>query len=100
MIVFMEQKTHNKNNKNPSGKHLPEGALIGRSARVVVSMGMPSLLYRLFYRAHGVKAFNRSILAIAGFHPVRTTHFGGIGSKWAQVPAMLAKMRILGSKAL
>ena len=55
----------------------PRGRLKGRSARVIVTMGMPTLLYRIFYGAHGVKAFNRSILGIAGIGPIGTTLFGG-----------------------
>ncbi|MGF7204074.1 putative NADPH-quinone reductase [Sphingobium olei] len=31
---------------------LPEKLLGGRSARVIVTMGMPGLFYRFFYRAH------------------------------------------------
>jgi putative NADPH-quinone reductase len=56
----------------------PRGRLKGRSARVIVTMGMPSLLYRMIYGAHGVKAFNRSILGMAGIKPIVTTLFGGL----------------------
>jgi putative NADPH-quinone reductase len=55
----------------------PQGALKGRSARVIVTMGMLPLLYRTVFGAHGVKAFNRSILRISGIAPVRTSYFGG-----------------------
>ncbi|HKQ45792.1 MAG TPA: NAD(P)H-dependent oxidoreductase [Rhizomicrobium sp.] len=55
----------------------PPGQLKGRSARVIVTMGMPSLLYRIIFGAHGVKAFNHGILGIAGIKPVKTTLFGG-----------------------
>ena len=37
--------------------------LSGRSARVVVTMGMPALLYRWYFRAHSVKNLERNILA-------------------------------------
>jgi len=59
---------------------LPHGKLKGRSARVVVTMGMPAPFYRLFYGAHGVRAFNRGILGISGIKPVRTSYLGGVGS--------------------
>ena len=46
----------------------PEGAkpvgrkpLSGRSARVVVTMGMPALVYRWYFRAHSVKSLERNI---------------------------------------
>ena len=45
----------------------------------MVTMGMPALAYRLLYGAHGVKAFNRSILGIAGVRPIATSYFGAIG---------------------
>ncbi len=47
--------------------------LKGRSARLIVTMGMPALFYRLIYRAHSVKSFRRNILRFCGFKPVRTT---------------------------
>ena len=63
----------------------PEGAspfgpkaLSGRSARVVVTMGMPALVYRWFYRAHSVKALERNILGMVGFAPVNETLIGGV----------------------
>jgi len=61
--------------KNDGG--FPRGRLKGRTARVIVTMGMPSLLYRIMFGAHGVKAFNQSILGIAGIKPIKTTLFGG-----------------------
>ena len=36
----------------------PAGRLKGRSARVVVTMGMPALAYRWYYGAHSLKAWN------------------------------------------
>lgn len=51
-------------------------ALRGRSARVVVTMGMPALMYRLWYRAHAVKSLQRNVLAFCGVRPVRASFFG------------------------
>ncbi|MES2016487.1 MAG: NAD(P)H-dependent oxidoreductase [Pseudomonadota bacterium] len=53
--------------------------LSGRSARIVVTMGMPALLYRLYFRAHGIKSLKRSILRYIGFRPVRETLIGMVG---------------------
>lgn len=65
----------------------PEGAspfgpkaLSGRSARVVVTMGMPAMVYRWFYRAHSVKALERNILGMVGFAPVNETLIGSVES--------------------
>ena len=52
--------------------------LKGKSARVVVTMGMPSLVYRWFYGAHALKMLKRNILGFVGFGPVRTKLLGRI----------------------
>ena len=36
--------------------------LSGRSARIVVTMGMPALLYRWYFGAHGLKSIEQGIL--------------------------------------
>lgn len=53
--------------------------LAGRSARVVVTMGMPAALYRWVFRAHSVRALERNILGFVGFAPVHETLIGGTG---------------------
>jgi putative NADPH-quinone reductase len=65
--------------------------LKGKSARVIVTMGMPALAYRWFFRAHGLKNLERNILSFVGIRPVRATLIGGIESlsplrrsKWLQ----------------
>ena len=52
--------------------------LSGRSARIVVTMGMPALAYRWFFGAHGLKSLERSILHFVGIHPCRHTLIGTI----------------------
>ncbi len=54
-------------------KHLTE-----KSARIIVTMGMPALIYRWFYCAHGVKALERNILAFCGINPVKISLIGSI----------------------
>ncbi len=79
---------------------LPKKLLAGRSARVVVTMGMPAFVYRWLYGAHSVRSLERNILRFVGIRPVRTTLFGGVESAAAQkVPRMVDKMRRLGSRA-
>jgi len=53
--------------------------LAGRSARVVVTMGMPALLYRLYFRAHSIKSLKRNVLSFVGIRPVRQTLIGMVG---------------------
>lgn len=62
---------------------LTAGGLKGRSARVVVTMGMPAPVYRWFFAAHSVRSLKRNILGFIGIRPVRTTLIGRAG----QVPA-------------
>jgi putative NADPH-quinone reductase len=52
--------------------------LTGRSARVVVTMGMPALVYRVYFRAHSVKSLERNILGFVGIAPVHQTLIGGV----------------------
>ena len=54
----------------------PKGLLTGRSARLVVTMGMPALIYRWYFRARGVRGLERSVLKFAGMKPVRETLLG------------------------
>lgn len=56
------------------------GLLGGRSARVIVTMGMPSPVYRLVFGAFGVRAIERGILLISGIRPIRRTLVGEVES--------------------
>lgn len=56
------------------------GRLNGRSARVVVTMGMPAFFYRWYFRAHSLKSLERNILKFCGIKPVRETLFGMVES--------------------
>jgi putative NADPH-quinone reductase len=54
----------------------PRRLLAGRSARIVVTMGMPVTLYRWYFGAFGVRGFERSMLSFAGIKPVRESLYG------------------------
>ena len=56
----------------------PAQKMAGKSARVIVTMGMPGLAYRLFFGSHSVKGLEAGILRISGFKPVRHNIFGGV----------------------
>ncbi len=75
----------------------PRKLLTGRSARVVVTMGMPVAAYRWYFGAHSLKSLERNILKFCGIKPVYETMFGMVESvdektrkKW------LDRMRELG----
>jgi putative NADPH-quinone reductase len=58
--------------------------LKGKSARVIVTMGMPGIIYRWWFGAHAVKMLKRNILGFIGVSPVRTMIYGnveGVGSE-------------------
>ncbi len=62
----------------PDGRY--RKLLRGRSARVVITMGMPALAYRYFFGAHSLKSLDRNILRFAGIKPVRESLFGAVES--------------------
>ncbi len=73
--------------------------LKGKSARLVVTMGMPSVAYRWFYRAHSVKSFERNILKFVGISPIETSLYGMIETvEDAERASWLDELRELGRK--
>jgi putative NADPH-quinone reductase len=72
-------------------------ALTGRSARVVVTMGMPALVYRWYFRAHSIKSLERNILGFVGIAPVSATLIGMVGNmKPATAKRWMSKMEQAG----
>jgi putative NADPH-quinone reductase len=83
------------------GKRFPQKLLKGRSVRIFVTMGMPSLFYRLVYRAHSLKSLERNILGAVGFKPIRATVIGNIeGVSNKKRRAFLANAAQLGARAV
>jgi putative NADPH-quinone reductase len=77
---------------------MPKKLLSGRSARLVVTMGMPALVYRWYFRAHSLKALERNILGFAGFAPIRKTLVGTVeGLSEKQRSGWFGKLRALGA---
>jgi putative NADPH-quinone reductase len=84
--------------------HRPKGFpvmhLKGRSARVIVTMGMPAVVYRWYFRAHGLKSLKRNILRFVGFAPVRDTIVGNLASvPRGVIERHLQRVRQLGREA-
>jgi putative NADPH-quinone reductase len=78
----------------------PGGRLKGKSARIIVTMGMPAFVYRWYFFAHSLRSLERNILAFVGIGPIRDTLIGGVDSlgvggreRW------LASVRALGEAA-
>jgi putative NADPH-quinone reductase len=73
--------------------------LSGKSARIVVTMGMPALVYRWYFRAHSLKSLERNVLGFCGIGPIRETLIGMVEAKSeAKRLADLHKMRQLGRR--
>jgi len=80
---------------------LPEKLLAGRTARLVVTMGMPAVLYRLWYRSHGLKALEQGILGFVGIRTTGRSLFGGAGAASpAHRTRWLEAMRALGRRGI
>jgi len=54
--------------------------LTGKSARVIVTMGMPGIAYRWYFLAHSLKSLQRNVLKFCGITPVRTSVIGMVES--------------------
>ncbi len=61
-------------------KHFPKKLLAGKSARIIVTMGMPALAYRWYFCAHSLRSLKRNILGISGVKPIRSSVFGSVES--------------------
>lgn len=100
--AFLEQVFHRETAFEPAeeGKW-PRGRLVGKSARVIVTMGMPGFVYRLWYGAHSLKSLERNMLKFIGFKPVRDTIFGMVEAvSDDKRRSWLASIEELGRKAI
>src|SRR5690349_12677916 len=83
-----------------TARGLPKQLLKGKSARIVVTMGMPAFFSRWYFRAHSLKNLERNILRFVGIAPIRASIIGsveGIGAK--KRAGWIDAMRNFGSDA-
>ena len=86
--------------REKDGKPWGNKGLTGRSARVVVTMGMPAVVYRWYFRAHSVKSLKRNVLGFVGIAPVHETLIGMTGDmKPDAAVRWLDKLERLGTGA-
>ncbi len=52
--------------------------LKGKSARVIITMGMPGVIYRWWFGAYALKILKRNILRLVGVHPIRSRIYGNV----------------------
>lgn len=81
------------------GLDSPRGRLVGRSARLIVTMGMPAWIYRFVFGAFGVRAMARGILGISGFRPIRISLIGQVERSGDERRRWLDRVRDLGAAA-
>lgn len=69
--------------------------LKGKSAHIVVTMGMPALVYRWFFGAHSLKSLERNILRFTGIGPIQESVIGSVEGRAAHRERWLHKVREL-----
>jgi len=63
--------------KNADGKPWKK-QLGGKTAHIIITMGMPALIYRWYYLAHSLKSLERNILGFCGIKVTQETLIGMI----------------------
>lgn len=101
--AFLEQISRGEFLMDASGdaNQWPVKKMKGKSVRLIVTMGMPGLAYRLIFGAHSLKAIEQGIFRIVGFNPVRHTILGMVEAAGAKGRArMIERVHNLGQAAL
>ncbi len=76
----------------------PQKKLTGKSARIMITMGMPAFVYQWIFFAHSLRSVKRSMLGFTGIAPIRATLIGNIeGMTDARRMAWLDEVRGLGA---
>ena len=80
---------------------LNSGLMRGKSARVIMTMGMPVLFYKWFYGAPALTLLRRQILKFVGFAPVRSTCIGMVEKMPdGRYMSLMEDMRELGRRGV
>lgn len=75
--------------------------LKGKSARIIVTMGMPSRIYRWYFGAFALRLMKRNILGFVGVSPIRSTVHGMIEAVTQEKrQAWLADAEAMGRKVI
>jgi len=73
--------------------------LKGKSAHIIVTMGMPALVYRWFFGAHSLKSLERNILRFTGIAPVKESLVGNVEGTPLHRQRWLARLHAIGKAA-
>ena len=96
---FLEQVFRYGFAVNPPDQPM-KGLLGGRSARLIVTMGMPAAIFRWLFGAFGVRSLERGVLWISGVSPIRRSVLGGVDGPANRRAKWLRDMNALGRAAL
>lgn len=84
--------------KYVKGKMMPEKLLKGKSARLLVTMATPPMMYYLMFGSPGHKIIKKGILKFCGINPVRISNIGSLRkssdekrAKWLKMAEDLGK---------
>lgn len=94
---FLEQAFRPGFALKPSADTLAGGLLREKSARLVVTMGMPAYHNRWHFGARGLKSLERNILRFVGVRPIRQTRICVAGADAAARERWMERMRGLGA---
>ena len=75
-----------------------EKLLKHKSARIVITMGMPAFIYHWYFREHSLKSLKRNILAFSGIGPIHASLIGMVDDNPRARQRWIAKMTALGQK--
>lgn len=70
----------------------------GRSAHMIVTMGMPALIYRVAFGAQGLHAFRRNVKVFTGIGPTRMTMIGNTERKPKGIERELRRITQAGQR--
>jgi putative NADPH-quinone reductase len=83
----------------PEGDYSFKNILRGKTARIVVTMGMPAAVYRWYFRAHGLRGFESGVLKFCGVRRISESLIGYVENPAPKARKQwLDKMGALGGK--
>ena len=72
-----------------------------KTTHIVITMGMPDVIYRSYFLGHGVKSVEGNILAFFGINTIQETLIGGVESiSDAERKRWLTKLELTGRAGL
>lgn len=97
---FFEQIANSELAFYPQRRPMKGANLEGKSARVIITMGMPAIFYRFYYCRHSYLALKQGILNFFGIRPVRETLIGMVEDRHCNHERWLSRLEGMGRLAL